>query len=432
MQRRSDYSTKLHEQACRVIPGGVNSSLRHTLPPLVIKRADGATLRDADDNEYLDFHGAFGPALLGHNHPGVRRRVIEALQGGVLPGVGSTELEIQVARIIHQHVPSAEKVLLCNTGSEATFHALRVARAMTGRKKIIKFQGCYHGIHDYVLRNVASPLGRLGHVDPGSAGILSEALENTLVCDFNHLDQVESALQQHRGQVAAIILEPIAHNVGCILPRAGFLEGLRQLCSAHGVILVFDEVITGFRHHVGGYQKISGVTPDLTTLGKAIANGFTLAAVCGKAEVMDHFNTRPGGDTFYGGTFNGNAVGCAAALATIEVLEREHVHDYLFRMGTRVRQGLTEIHQRLGIPATVAGFGSVFITYFMEGPIDSYTDLLRNDAQRFIAYRRGLMERRIFQMPANLKRCHLSFAHTEAHIDHLLETSEDVLKQMKS
>jgi len=427
-ERRSDYSSKLYEQACRVIPGGVNSAVRNLMPPLVIKRAEGAKLWDVDDNEYLDFHGAFGPPLLGHNHPGVRHRVIEALQAGILPGVGATELEIQVARKITQHVPSAERVLLCNTGSEATFHALRVARAVTGRKKIIKFQGCYHGVHDYVLRNVASPADRVGKLDPGSAGILPEALENTLVCEFNHLDQVETTLHQHRGQVAAMIVEPIAHNVGCILPCRGFLEGLRQLCTAHGAILIFDEVITGFRHHLGGYQKICGVTPDLTTLAKAVANGFPLAAVCGKAEIMDHFNTRPGGDTFFGGTFNGNAVGCAAALATLETLERESVHEYLFQLGERVRKGLTEIHERLGIPATVAGFGSIFTTYFMEGPIESYSDLLRNDAGLFVEYRRRLLDHGIFEMPANLKRCHLSFAHTEEHIDRLLEASEEVLK----
>ena len=427
-ERRSDYSSKLYEQACRVIPGGVNSAVRNLMPPLVIKRAEGAKLWDVDDNEYLDFHGAFGPPLLGHNHPGVRHRVIEALQAGILPGVGATELEIQVARKITQHVPSAERVLLCNTGSEATFHALRVARAVTGRKKIIKFQGCYHGVHDYVLRNVASPADRVGKLDPGSAGILPEALENTLVCEFNHLDQVETTLHQHRGQVAAMIVEPIAHNVGCILPCRGFLEGLRQLCTAHGAILIFDEVITGFRHHLGGYQKICGVTPDLTTLAKAVANGFPLAAVCGKAEIMDHFNTRPGGDTFFGGTFNGNAVGCAAALATLETLERESVHEYLFKLGERVRKGLTEIHERLGIPAVVAGFGSIFTTYFMEGPIESYSDLLRNDAGLFVEYRRRLLDHGIFQMPANLKRCHLSFAHTQEHINRLLEASEEVLK----
>lgn len=408
----------------------MNSAQRNILPHLVIQRASGAVLTDVDGREYIDYHGAFGPVLLGHNHPAVIRRVREALESTVLTGVGTTELEIEVARKIHQHIPSAEKVLLCTTGSEATFHALRVARAFTARPTILKFQGCYHGVHDAVLCNIASPAHKVGNLDPASAGILPEILEHTLVCAFNDLDDVEKTLEGHRGQVAAIIVEPIAHNVGCIMPKPGFLEGLRQLATAHGAVLVFDEVITGFRHALGGYQSICGVTPDLTTLGKAIANGFPMAAVCGKAEIMDRFTTRPGGDTFFAGTYNGNGIGCAAALATIEVLEREPVHQHVFRLGERLRQGLREIHARLGVPATVAGFGSVFLTYFQEGPIVSYTDLLRNDAERFIDYRRRLIERGILKMPLNLKRNHVSYSHTDAHVDRTLEACEDVLKGM--
>jgi len=428
--RSTLYSDKLYEQACQVLPGGVNSSVRNVAPHLVFKRAEGALLTDVDGNEYIDYHAAFGPPLLGHNHPFVNRRVAEALRECLLPGVGTTELEIQVARKIQQHVPSAQKVLLCNTGSEATYHALRVARAFTGRKKILKFQGCYHGFHDYVLRNVISPADKVGGLDPGSAGILPEALENTLVCAFNHAGEVEATLAAHEEQVAAVILEPIPHNIGCVLPSAEFLRDLRTLCSAHGVVLIFDEVITGFRHGLGGYQKVCGITPDLTTLGKSMANGFPMAAVCGKAEIMDRFNTRTGGDTFFAGTYNGNAVGCAAALATIEVLEREPVHAHVFRLGERLRAGLQEIHQRLGTRATVAGFGSVFLSYFMEGPIRSYTDLLRNGAERFVEYRRRLIGRGIFKMPMNLKRNHVSYAHTDAHVDCTLQACEDVLKEM--
>lgn len=426
----SQNSERLHTLAMESIPGGVNSALRNALPHLAFKKASGAILTDADNNDYIDYHAAFGAALLGHNHPFVAQRVIEALPNCLLPGIGATELEIKVARKIRQHVPSAQKVLLCNSGSEATFHAIRVARAFTGRKKIIKFQGCYHGFHDYVLRNLASPAERVGKLDPGSAGMLPEALEHTLVCQFNNLDDVEAALKSFAGQIAAIILEPIQHNVGCILPRPGFLEGLRELSRAHGAVLIFDEVITGFRHHLGGYQAIAGVTPDLTTLGKAIANGFPLAALCGRAEIMDRFTTRPGGDTFFGGTFNGNAVGCAAALATMEILEREPVHRHIFQLGERLRKGLAEIHQRLKAPVTVAGFGSIFVTYFLQGPIESYSDLLRNDAGRFVDYRRRLIDRGILKMPMNLKRNHISFSHTEAHIDRTLEACEDVLTEM--
>lgn len=429
-ERPGSHNEALYRLASEITPGGVNSAQRNILPHLVIRQASGAVLTDADGREYIDYHAAFGPVLLGHNHPAVNRRVKEALESAVLTGVGATELEIEVARKIHQHVPSAEKVLLCTTGSEATFHALRVARAFTGRLEIIKFQGCYHGVHDAVLCNVASPAEKVGRLDPVSAGILPDTLAHTLVSSFNDLDSVEKTLDGHRGQVAAIIVEPIAHNVGCIMPKPGFLEGLRQLATAHRTVLVFDEVITGFRHALGGYQSICGVTPDLTTLGKAIANGFPLAAVCGKAEIMDRFTTRPGGDTFFAGTYNGNGVGCAAALATLEVLEHEPVHQHVFRLGERLRQGLREIHARLGVPATVAGFGSVFLTYFQEGPIVSYADLLRNDSQRFVDYRRRLMERGILKMPLNLKRNHVSYSHTDAHVDRTLEACEDVLKEM--
>ncbi len=429
---KRDYRTseKLYDLACQVVPGGVNSALRNVLPHLVFRTTEGALLEDVDGNRYIDYHGAFGASLLGHNHAAVRRRVIEALESCLLPGVGTTELEIQVARKIQQHVPSAQEVLLCSSGSEATFHAIRVARAFTGRKKIIKFQGCYHGSHDYVLRNVASPAEKIGKLDPGSAGILPEALENTLVCAFNSLEDVERALAANRGEIAAIILEPVPHNIGCVLPKPGFLKGLRGLTSAHGTVLIFDEVITGFRHHLGGYQAICGVTPDLTTLGKGMANGFPIAALCGKAEVMDRFSTRAGGDTFFAGTYNGNAVSCAAALATIETLEREPVHRRVFRLGERLREGLREIHGRFGVPATVAGFGSVFLTYFMEGPIENYSDLLRNDAERFVGYRQRLIDCGIFKMPLNLKRNHVSYSHTDAQVDKTLEACEDVLKKM--
>jgi glutamate-1-semialdehyde 2,1-aminomutase len=408
----------------------VNSALRGTLPHLVIKRAMGATLMDADGNEYIDYHGAFGPALLGHNHPAVRRRVCEALENGLLAGVGTTELEIALAAKIRRHIPSAQKVLLCNSGSEAVFHALRVARAVTRRPKIIKFQGCYHGIHDYVLRNVASPADKVGKLDAGSAGILPEALENTLICEFNNLDEVEQTLSRYRGQVAAIIIEPIAHNMGCVLPRTGFLRGLRAMATANETVLIFDEVITGFRHHLGGFQTVAGVTPDLTVLGKAMGNGFPIAAVCGRADIMDRFTTRPGGDTYYAGTFNGNAAGCAAALATMDILEREPVHEHIFRLGDRLRKGLREITDRLRIRANVAGFGSIFVTYFMGGPVESYSDLLRNDSARFIDYRRRLIDRGIFKIPANLKRSHVSYSHTDAQVDKTLDICESVLKEM--
>jgi glutamate-1-semialdehyde 2,1-aminomutase len=272
---------------------------------------------------------------------------------------------------------------------------------------------------------------KIGQRDPGSAGILDEVIDATLVCTFNDLDDVERTFKAYKGQIAAVILEPIPHNVGCVMPKPGFLEGLRRLTKDNGTILVFDEVITGFRHHIGGYQKISGVTPDLTAMGKAIANGYPMAVLGGRRDLMEFFNTKPGGSVFFAGTYNGHAVGTSAALATIEIMEREPVHEHIFRLGERMRRGLTEIHQRYGIEATVAGFGSIFVTYFMEGPTANYTDLMKNDGTKFVDYRRRLMERGVFKIPMNLKRAHISYSHTDADIDATLQAAEDVLKEMK-
>lgn len=426
---RNELSGEIYREACDYIPGGVNSSLRNIEPHLVFTRAEGALIYDADGNEYIDYQAAFGPPLLGHSHPVVNERIKNTIDQIDLVGVGTAQLEIEVAKKIVHHIPSAEKVLLCNTGSEATYMAIRLSRAVTGRQKIIKFQGCYHGWHDYVCRNMLSAPEMIGKRDPGSAGMLEEALDNTLVCTFNDLDEVEQTVRSNKGKVAALILEPIPHNIGCVMPKQSFLEGLRELTKQEGIVLIYDEVITGFRHSLGGYQKMCGVLPDLTTLGKAMANGYPMAALCGKAELMDRFATN-GGDVFFAGTYNGYPMGCAATLATIEVLEDEASYAHLFDMGDRMRKGLTDIMARSRTKATVAGIGSVFLTYFMDGPINNYTDLMRNDSKKFIEYRKRLVERGIFKLPMNLKRNHLSLSHTREHVDQTLQACEDVLKDL--
>ena len=340
-------------------------------------------------------------------------------------GVGVTEIEVELAERICALIPSVERVLLTETGSEATFHALRVARAATGRRHVIKFQGCYHGWHDSVAMNVISPAERVGQKDPLSKGMLPEVIDATIVCRFNDADDVERALVDH--DVAAIILEPIPHNIGAVLPQPGFLERLRELATKHGTVLIFDEVITGFRHALGGYQSIAGVTPDLTTMGKAMGNGWPISALGGKAELMDLFSTTPGHPVFFAGTFNGHPPTTAAALATIDKLQREPVHEHVFALGERTRQGLRELYARLGVPVAVSGFGSVFVTYFLEGPVTSYDDLLANDVDLFIGYRRELMEHGIFELPLNLKRSHFSYAHTDDDVDRLLEATEEAV-----
>src|SRR6187200_1744072 len=390
--------TDLAARAAAVIPGGVNSGQRRVagLEDLVVTATSGATFTDAEGRTYTDYHAAFGPPLLGHNDPDVDGAVAAAARSVGLMGVGVTPIEIELAEQLCELVPSVERVLLTETGSEATFHAIRVARAATGRRHVIKFQGCYHGWHDAVAMNVISLPENVGRRDPLSKGVLPEVTEATIVCRFNDADDVERALTDH--DVAAIILEPIPHN--------------------------FGEVITGFRHALGGYQSIAGVTPDLTTLGKAMGNGWPISALGGSAELMDMFSTTPGRPAFFAGTFNGHPPTAAAALATIDKLRREPVHEHVFRLGERARRALDELYRRLGIPAVVSGYGSVFLAYFLEGPVRNYDDLLRNDVDLFVGYRRELMKDGIFELPLNLKRSHFSYAHTDEDVDRLLGATE--------
>lgn len=420
---------RLLQAAAEYVPGGIHTAIRLIDPPLCVRRSRGAYLWDVDDKRYIDYHAAFSPIILGHAFPAVIDRVIDTIKRTDLYGVSTTELELEVAKKIVQHVPSAEQVLLCCTGSEATFHAIRVSRAFTKRQKLLKFQGCYHGWHDSVLRNVISPPDRVDGLDPGSAGMLSAAIDTTIVCRFNDLDSVEAAVKANPDEIAAIILEPIQHNVGCVLPKQEFLVGLRRICDREGIILIFDEVITGFRHDIGGYQKIANITPDLTAMGKAIANGFPIAAIAGRRDIMQRFNTRPGGDVFFSGTFNGHSSSLAACLATFETLEDPNTHKHLFTLGERMRSGLRAIVERNGFPCTVAGFGSVFTVYFMKkNKIENFNDLIDNDAALYVNYRRALMKNGVFETPMNLKRSHVSLTHTESDIDLTLEIAESAMR----
>ncbi|MCY4019548.1 MAG: aspartate aminotransferase family protein [Chloroflexi bacterium] len=419
----------LFERAVAVTPGGVNSGTRGLTEPIVWDSGDGAYLVDVDGKRYLDYHAAFGPIILGHNHPAVNAAVAQALTRVDLTGVGTTELEIRLAEKIVQHVPSAEMALLFGAGTEATYLAGRLARAVTGRPKLIKFQGCFHGWHDYLLMNIISPPNKIGAKDPASAGMLPEAIENTIVLPFNNSDAVASTVEAGGDEIAAIILEPIPHNIGCVLPQRDFVATLRRLCDDHGIILIFDEVITGFRHGLGGYQEKLGILPDLTTLAKAIANGYPCAALAGRKDLMMRFSSA-GGDVFVGGTYNGHPVATSAALATINELEDDAVYERLFRLGDKARRGLQEIADRLDIDMTVAGYGSVFVPYFMSGAITHYADLLRNNSEADVMFRTEMGKRGIFMLPMAMKRNHISAAHSEADIDHTLAVAEEVLKEM--
>lgn len=421
-------SNKIVSRAELYLPSGVSGADRVLDPNLVFNQADGAYVVDADGHRYIDYHCAFGSIILGHCHAEVNQQIRDVISSVDLVSVGTNELEVDLAKKITEHLPSAEKVLFCNSGSEATYAAIRLARAVTKRKKILKFQGCYHGWHDAVLMNVLTSQEKLGQKDPESAGMTPEVVADTFVLPFNNIVEVTRLITECGDQIAAVILEPIPHNIGCILPEQQFLQCLRELTYQYGIVLIFDEVISGFRHGLGGYQKIAGVIPDLTTLGKAIANGYPLAALCGRSELMDHLGKD--GDVMFSGTFNAHPVGIAAGLATIRVLERPDSYNHLFGLGQRMRQGLTEIIDRRGVQAMVAGFGSIFVIYFMSPPVKDYADLFRNNAIKFMSYRRQMIQRGIYELPRYLKRNHISIAHTITDIDNSLDAADAILKLM--
>jgi glutamate-1-semialdehyde 2,1-aminomutase len=421
-------SQALVDRARAVIPGGVNSINRVMPWPFAIASASGAYLTDVDGRQLLDYHAAFGPIILGHCHPGVNAAVRASIDQVDIIGAGVTEGEVQLAETISRHVPSAERVMLTNSGSEATFAALRLARAVTGRSAILKFQGTYHGWHDAVLMNVISAPDKLGRPDPLSDGMLQSTIDQTIVVPFNDADAVERALTTHPDGIAAIVVEVIPHNIGVVLPQPGYLARLRELATRHGALLIFDEVITGFRHDVGGFQKLQGVTPDLTTFAKAMANGYPIAALVGQSEYMERF--APGGGVMFAGTYNGHPASVAAALATIAELEDGSVHAHTARLAERAADGILEIARELGIPMTMARFGSVFVPYFYDGPTVRYEDLLANDTARDVWFRRTMAERGVFMVPTALKRNHVSAAHTDADIDRTLELAREVLREL--
>ena len=424
-------SEALVKEARRFSPGGLHSHIRRELPvPLAFKRAQGAYLWDADGNRYVDYNAAFAATILGHCHPAVDRTVAEAISQLDLVGLGTTEPEIELSRKVVEHVPSAEMAAICNTGSEATHHCIRLARAVTGRLKIVKFQGCYHGWHDYVLMNVLSPVEKLGTKDPHSGGMLPAAVEQTTVLAFNDLEAVEVTLRTK--EYAAVIVEPIGHNMGSVMMTDEFAHGLRRACDETGTVLIFDEVITGIRHGLGGYQETIGVMPDLTPLSKAIGNGYPVAVMAGKRELMMNLTTA-GGTVYFSGTHNAHPVGTVAAVATIRELEDPKVYEHLFALGDAMRDGMREIVARLGLPITVAGYGSIFVPYFRDpalGPPMDYGDVVRCDLERDRAFRLAMVQRGFMLYPLPGRRNCLMAAHTREDIDLTLEAVEEVWRTL--
>ena len=428
---KMSLSMELMERARKVIPGGVNSSVRKIEPSFGWKTAKGAYLWDLDGNKYVDLNAAWAACILGHRYDEVDDAVIAAIKDCDLIGLGTTEYEVALAEKLVENIPCAEKVLFSTCGSEATYHAIRLARSATGRSKIIKFQGGYHGWHDYVLRNTYNKKETLYTRDLGSSGMLDSAVDQTLICRFNDLEDVEAKIKANPGEIAAIITEPVAYNLGCVRLQDEFLRGLRKLCDENGILLIFDEVITGLRVGMHGYQGICGVTPDLCSIGKAIGNTYPIAVVAGKAKYMDMFNTAPGGTVAYGGTFNGGPFVMAACLKTMEILERDHVHDYLYDLGDYLRNGMNEIFRRMGYEAEMTGYGSVSIPLFGKGPFQCQDDLHEADMKQAVEFRKGLVKRGYYLVPADVKRLCLMYSHTKEDIDGLFQVAEDTLKEMK-
>lgn len=420
------------------IPGGVVSTNRAVDPPIVFDRALGAYMWDVDGNRYIDFHAGFGPYVLGHGDEYVNnavRRVLDEQRS--LYGSGTTKLEGQLAQMIVDAVPAVESVQILNTGSEATYQALRLARAATGRSHIIKPQGGYHGWHNDVACNLMTPLSSLGErrtadeypFRPISAGIPEEHSSLVHPVNFNDLESVEAVCRKY--PIAALICEPILQNVGIIRPLPGYLEGLRALADKYGFVLIFDEVKTGFRHALGGYSTLSGVKPDLVVYGKAIANGYPIAVVGGKKHLMDLFvSPDPRKRVLLAGTYNAHPVPTIAAIATIERLAANGgaVFAHLEALGQEMQRGLEEILAATDTQAIVARQGSAFCTYFMDHlPVDWHDLIANNDVKTDGAMRRKLLEHGVYYFQQPMKQCSISAAHTMNDVQHTVQAVEKSL-----
>jgi glutamate-1-semialdehyde 2,1-aminomutase len=426
-----DSPADVVERARRVIPGGAQTGLRaqaYDLGDVVFDAAEGAMLHTADGERFTDYHLGFGPVILGHGDDRVDGAVRETLDAGVLFGAGTTPLEVDVAEALVDRLPSVEQVNFCNSGSEATYHAIRLARAHTGNRKVLKFEGCYHGWHDYVDVSVYPPPEEVGERYPESDGMLPEAVEQTVVAPFNDADAAAAAIREHADDLAAVILEPIPHSVGCLHPEEAFLRTLREETAARDVPLVFDEVITAFRHSPRGVQTELGVIPDLTCVAKALGNGYPVAAVGGRTDIM----AQAGGDHAAGvvisGTYSGHPAGLAAAKATLTALDEDGVQGQLSALGERYRAGLRDLLADHGIEGRVVGHRSIFAPQFgVTGEPRSYDDVVGLDEERFRAFAAGMFARGHFFTPNPYKRHHLSAAHDEDTLEQYLDDADAVL-----
>ncbi len=423
MTLKLDRSEALFNDAQRYIPGGVNSPVRAFGAvggsPVYVARAAGARIRDADNNQYIDYVGSWGPLILGHAHPHVVAAIREAAGRGTSYGT-PTEAETELARMLVQALPSVELVRMVNSGTEATMSALRLARAYTKRNKILKFEGCYHGHADALLVKAGS--GALTMGVPTSPGVPDDTAQSTIVAGYNDLAGVENIFREQGEEIAAVIVEPVAGNMGLVLPAPGFLEGLRELTTRYGSLLIFDEVITGFRLTYGGAQNLFGVLPDLTCLGKIIGGGLPVGAYGGKREIMEMM--APAGSVYQAGTLSGNPLAMAAGIATLRVLARPGVYDELERISALLAAGIADAAQCTGAPVSFNRIGSMLCTFFSPEPVVDFRTALQSDTERYAEFFHRLLAEGIYIAPAQFEAMFVSTAHIESDIEYTVEAFE--------
>ncbi|MBW2434740.1 MAG: glutamate-1-semialdehyde 2,1-aminomutase [Deltaproteobacteria bacterium] len=422
-------SKKLYERAVRLIPGGVNSPVRACqsvgADPLFIDRAEGCLIVDADGNRYIDYIGSWGPMILGHRHPAVIEAVITVLERGTSFGA-PTDLEVQLAQMVIDAVPSVEIVRMVNSGTEASMSAVRLARGITQREIIIKFDGCYHGHADTLLVAAGSGVATLGI--PGSPGIPESIAQHTLSLPYNDVDALSQVMAEKGDSVAAIIVEPVAGNMGLVPPQKGFLNALRQMCDRHGSILIFDEVMTGFRVAYGGAQALYGVYPDLTCFGKIIGGGLPVGAYGGKHDLMSQ--VAPQGSVYQAGTLSGNPVAMAAGIATLEQIQKDGFYEALDQKAEQLLSGLEKAAQKAAIPVQAQRVGSMLGFFFNDRPVNNFDDAKTSNLERFSAFYNGMRREGVYIAPSQFEALFVSAAHETEHIEATLKAAERVLFEL--
>lgn len=423
-------SKRLFAHAKNFIPGGVNSPVRAFRAvggePIFIQKANGAYLYDEDGNSYIELINSWGPMILGHNHPMIREAVIKAMENGTSFGA-PTAREVEIAELIVSMVPSVEKVRMVNSGTEATMSAIRVARGYTGRDKFIKMEGHYHGHGDSFLISAGSGAITMGN--PDSPGVTVGTAKDTLLAPYNDLEAIETLVAANKGEIAALILEPVPGNMGLCLPNPGYLQGLREICTREGIVLIFDEVMTGFRLAKGGAQELFGVTPDMTTLGKIIGGGMPVGAYGGKKEIMEFVS--PAGPVYQAGTLSGNPIAMAAGLTMLNYLNTHpEVYTRLNEIGMQLASGIASINHRLGHDFTLNQLGSMYSLFFTEESVVDFETAKKSDTALFGKYFQGMLKRGVYLAPSQFESLFLSTALTDDLIAQILQAHEESMKEI--